>query len=71
MKCISLNFSFTVHFAKHSFLVSLLIWNLEFGVSSFLNYVFWEANEEQQSCGNIKRKQQDTNIVKYAVVEAI
>jgi len=64
MKCISLNFSFTLCYAKYSFLVCLLIWNLDFGVNSFLNYVFWEANEEQQSCENIKRKQQNSNIVK-------
>jgi len=64
MKCVCLNFSFAVCYAKLFFLVSCLIWNPDFGVNSFLNYVFWEANEEQQSCKNIKRKEQDTNIVK-------
>ena len=64
MKCISLNFSFTACYVKHFFLVSVLIWNLDFCVNSFLNYVFWKANEEQQSCENIKFKQQDTNNVK-------
>jgi hypothetical protein len=44
----------------------LLIWNLDFGATSFLtlNYMFRETDEEQQTCENIKHKQQDTNIVK-------